>query len=103
MVMLECKSDRVVIVRGTSDPPYNTGVCFMANLNGLIHMGADKALVSAVLGRESRCVIGTVSGSPVRVILRFGTASYIMGSNAQVCQAVKAAIGNQRTEIRLVA
>ena len=25
MVMLECKSDRVVIVRGTSDPPYFTG------------------------------------------------------------------------------
>ncbi len=27
MVMLECKSDRVVFVRGTSDPPYFTGVC----------------------------------------------------------------------------
>ena len=25
MVMLECKSDRVVFVRGTSDPPYFTG------------------------------------------------------------------------------
>ena len=27
MVMLECKSDRVVSVGGTIDPPYNTGVC----------------------------------------------------------------------------
>ena len=31
MVMLECKSDRVVFVRGTSDPPYNTGECDMAD------------------------------------------------------------------------
>ena len=75
----------------------------MANLNGLIRMGADKALVSAILARESRCVTGTVSGSPVRVILKFGQASHIMGSDAQVCQAVKAAIGNNKTEIRLVA
>ena len=29
MVMLDCGSDRVVIVRGTSDPPYFTGVCDM--------------------------------------------------------------------------
>jgi len=29
MVMLECKSDRVVSVRGASDPPYNTGECAM--------------------------------------------------------------------------
>jgi hypothetical protein len=27
MVMSECKYDRVVIVRGTSDPPYFTGEC----------------------------------------------------------------------------
>jgi len=103
MVMLECKSDRVVIVRGTIDPPYNTGECAMANINGLIRMGADATLVSAIMARESRCVTGTVSGSPVRVILKFGMASHIMGSDAQVCQAVKAAIGNPRTEIRLVA
>jgi hypothetical protein len=76
----------------------------MANLNALIRLGADKALVSAVMSRqESRCVTGMVAGSPVRVILRFGTASHIMGSNAQLCDAVKAAIGNPRTEIRLVA
>jgi hypothetical protein len=30
--MLECNSDRVVIVRGTSDPPYFTGVCAMNNV-----------------------------------------------------------------------
>jgi len=29
MVMLECKSDRVVIVRVASDPPYNKGGCEM--------------------------------------------------------------------------
>jgi hypothetical protein len=75
----------------------------MANLNALIRLGADKALVSAVMGRESRCLTGAVSGSPVRVILRFGQASHIMGSDAQLCEAVKAAIGNPRTEIRLVA
>ena len=75
----------------------------MANLNALIRMGADKALVEAVMGRESRCLTGSVSGSPVRVILRFGQASHVMGSDAHVCQAVKAAIGNNRTEIRLVA
>ena len=75
----------------------------MANLNALIRLGADKALVSAVMGRESRCLTGAVSGSPVRVILRFGQASHIMGSDAQLCEAVKAAIGNNRTEIRLVA
>ena len=103
MVMLDCGSDRVVSVRGTSDPPYNKGDATMANLNGLIRMGADKALVSAIMARESRCVTGTVAGSPVRVILKFGTASHIMGSDAQVCDAVKAAIGNPRTEIRLVA
>jgi hypothetical protein len=103
MVMLECKSDRVVCVGGTSDPPYNTGGCAMANINGLIRMGADKALVSAVLARESRCLTGAVNGSPVRVILKFGQATHVMGSNAQVCEAVKAAIGNPRTEIRLVA
>ena len=103
MVMSECKSDRVVSVRGTIDPSTSKETATMVSLNGLIRMGADKALVSAVLGRESRCVIGTVSGSPVRVILKFGTASHIMGSDAHVCQAVKAAIGNPRTEIRLVA
>ena len=27
MVTLDCGSDRVLIVRGTSDPPYNTGDC----------------------------------------------------------------------------
>jgi hypothetical protein len=75
----------------------------MANLNALIRLGADKALVEAVMGRESRCLTGAVSGSPVRVILRFGQASHIMGSDAQLCEAVKAAIGNPRTEIRLVA
>jgi len=76
----------------------------MANLNGLIRMGADKALVSALLSRqESRCVTGMVAGSPVRVILKFGTATHIMGSNAQLCEAVKALIGTPRTEIRLVA
>jgi|688.fasta_scaffold118359_2 hypothetical protein len=75
----------------------------MANINGLIRMGADKALVSAVMGRESRCVTGTVAGSPVRVILKFGQATHVMGSDAQVCDAVKAAIGTPRTEIRLVA
>ena len=75
----------------------------MANINAFIRMGADKAIVSAILARESRCVTGTVSGSPVRVILRFGQATHIMGSNAQLCEAVKAAIGNNRTEIRLVA
>ena len=31
MVMLECKSDRVVCVGGTSDPPYNKGGCEMAD------------------------------------------------------------------------
>jgi hypothetical protein len=103
MVTLDCGSDRVVSVGGTSDPPYFNGECDMANLNGLIKMGADKGLVSAVMGRESRCVTGTVAGSPVRVILKFGMASHIMGSDAKVCQAVKAAIGNPRTEIRLVA
>jgi hypothetical protein len=103
MVMLECGSDRVVCVRGTSDPPYNTGDCDMANVNAFIRLGADKALVAAVMGRESRCVTGAISGSPVRVILKFGQASHIMGSNAQICEAVKAAIGNPRTEIRLVA
>jgi hypothetical protein len=75
----------------------------MANLNALIRMGADKGLVSAIMGRESRCVTGIVSGSPVRVILKFGTATNIMGSDAQICEAVKAFIGNPRTEIRLVA
>ena len=75
----------------------------MANVSALIRMGADKALVESVMGRESRCVTGSVKGSPVRVILRFGQASHIMGSDAQLCEAVKAAIGNPRTEIRLVA
>ena len=75
----------------------------MANINAIIRMGADKALVSAIMSRESRCVTGMVKGSPVRVILRFGQATHIMGSNAQLCEAVKAAIGNPRTEIRLVA
>jgi hypothetical protein len=75
----------------------------MANLNGLIRLGADKALVSSVMGRESRCVTGSVKGSPVRVILKFGQATHIMGSDAQVCEAVKAAIGTPRTEVRLVA
>ena len=75
----------------------------MANLNGLIRMGADKTLVKAVMGRESRCLTGAVNGSPVRVILKFGTATHIMGSDAQICEAVKAFIGNPRTEIRLVA
>ena len=27
MVTLDCGSDRVLSVGGTSDPPYNTGVC----------------------------------------------------------------------------
>jgi hypothetical protein len=31
MVTLDCGSDRVVIVRGTSDPPYNKGECDMAD------------------------------------------------------------------------
>jgi hypothetical protein len=75
----------------------------MANVSALIRMGADKALVEAVMGRESRCLTGSVSGSPVRVILRFGQATHIMGSDACLCDAVKAAIGNNRTEIRLVA
>jgi len=103
MVLVECKSGRVVIVRGTIGPTYNPGGCAKGNINGLIRMGADATLVSAIMARESRCVTGTVSGSPVRVILKFGMASHIMGSDAQVCQAVKAAIGNPRTEIRLVA
>jgi hypothetical protein len=76
----------------------------MANINALIRLGADKTLVSAIMSRqESRCVTGMVAGSPVRVILKFGQASHIMGSDAQICEAVKAAIGNPRTEIRLVA
>jgi hypothetical protein len=75
----------------------------MANINALIRLGADKALVSAIMSRESRCVTGMVKGSPVRVILKFGQASHIMGSDDQLCQAVKAAIGNNKTEIRLVA
>lgn len=72
------------------------------NINNLIRMGADKALVSAVLARESRCVSGTVSGSPVRVILKFGQATDLMGTDAQVLEAVRAAIGGPRTGIRLI-
>ena len=33
MVTSDCGSDRVVCVGGTSDPPYNTGDCDMAEEN----------------------------------------------------------------------
>ncbi len=74
----------------------------MANLNNLIRMGADKALVSAVMAKESRCVAGTVKGSPVRVILKFGKAECLMGTDAEILEAVKVSIGGPRTEIRLL-
>ena len=74
----------------------------MANLNNLIRMGADRAIVSAVMARESRCVAGTVKGSPVRVILKFGKAECLMGTDSAVLEAVKASIGGPRTEIRLL-
>ena len=74
----------------------------MANINNLIRLGADARLVSAVMGRESRCVSGTVAGSPVRVILKFGQATDIMGSDAQIIESVRAAIGGPRTGIRLI-
>jgi len=74
----------------------------MANLNNLIRMGADRALVAAVLARESRCVAGSVKGSPVRVILKFGKAECLMGTDAEILEAVKASIGGPRTEIRLL-
>ena len=74
----------------------------MANLNNLIRMGADKSIVQAVLAKESRCVAGSVKGSPVRVILKFGKAECLMGTDAGVLEAVKASIGGPRTEIRLL-
>jgi hypothetical protein len=74
----------------------------MANLNNLIRMGADKALVSAVMAKESRCVAGSIKGSPVRVILKFGKAECLMGTDAEILEAVRASIGGPRTEIRLL-
>lgn len=71
-------------------------------ISRLIGAGADKALVSAVMQRESRCVNATLRGVAVRVILRDGTATNIMADRSAVkaVDDVLAAIGSARCEVR---
>ncbi len=71
-------------------------------ISRLIGAGADKALVSAVMQRETRCVNATLRGVAVRVILRGGTATSVMADRtaAKAVEAVLSAIGGPRTEVR---
>ena len=71
-------------------------------ISTLIGAGANRPLVEAVMGRETRCVNATLRGVAVRVILRDGTATSIMADRtaAKAVEAVLSAIGGPRTEVR---
>ena len=74
-------------------------------VSALIQAGASAPLVSAVMGREDRCVNATIKGIPVRIILTKGKATAIMAvqAHSSTVQTVLAIIGSARCEVRWLA
>ena len=74
-------------------------------VSALIQAGASAPLVSAVMGREDRCVNATIKGTPLRIILKGGRATAIMAAeaHASTVQTVLNIIGTARCEVRWLA
>lgn len=72
-------------------------------IDALCKLGANADLTNAVLGKQSKCVVGYVKGSTVRVILKGGRAStvWVYKGQQDIGESLAKAIGIPRCEVRV--